>query len=349
MVKVMRNICSNTLIRGWTKINEEKKAVYWPAFVNGDKHILKTENSTEYIDAKSSLLCTSFGHNNKDILLPVIEQLRTLAFSQSGDYHNNLIASKLSKELIALTQNYFSKVYLSTTGTSGVELAFIFTFLYHYSKTDFNRKIICSYKDSYHGCSLGVNKYTGSKEWLQMISSSSDDRIKLSLPNCSRCDNYEENGMCSFKCLQELEESLENIGVDKIAAIIIEPVTTKVVLPPKEYYRKIREITKKNGVILIFDEVVTGFGRIGKDFAFLYYDIKPDILILSKALSNGILPIAATLITNEVYDEIAKNDFYLEYGSTQDGNPTCCMASLATIDFFKKIIVVTMLKIWGID
>ncbi|WDV44733.1 aminotransferase class III-fold pyridoxal phosphate-dependent enzyme [Clostridiaceae bacterium M8S5] len=332
----IKNKEQNALICGWTKVNDEKDAVYWPEFVDSDRHFLITKNGTQYLDAKSTLLCTSFGHKNKEILVPIAKQLEQLAFSQSSDYHSNKLAVLLCDKLIDITENNFSKVYLSTTGTSGVELAFLFTFLYHRSKKDFKRKIIGSFKDAYHGCSLGVYKYTASEEYQEMYNTSTDYRIKLDLPNCSVCKSYNEEENCELECFESLKKNLKSVGLENIAAIIIEPITMKVVLPPKIYYKKIRQLTKKNGILLIFDEVVTGFGRIGSEFAFMYYDIKPDILILSKSLSNGILPIAATLFRKEIYDEIAKSKLYLEYGSTQDANLTCCMSAIATINYFEK-------------
>jgi beta-alanine--pyruvate transaminase len=139
----------------------------------------------------------------------------------------------------------------------------------------------------------------------------------------------------------ELERIVTLHDASTIAAVIVEPVagSTGVLIPPKGYLQKLREICTKHGILLIFDEVITGFGRLGAPFAAQYYDVKPDMITTAKGLTNGVIPMGAVFVTSEIHDAFMSGPEHMiefMHGYTYSGNPMACAAALATLDTYKE-------------
>ena len=167
------------------------------------------------------------------------------------------------------------------------------------------------------------------------------DIVRIPDPYHYRCPWIsDEKEFCEFN-LDQIEQIIQLEGAHTVAAVIVEPVagSTGVLIPPKGYLKKLREICTKHGILLIFDEVITGFGRLGTPFAADYFDVIPDIITTAKGVSNGVIPMGAVFVKKEIHDAFMTGpEHMIEFfhGYTYSGNPIACAAALATLDTYKE-------------
>ena len=163
--------------------------------------------------------------------------------------------------------------------------------------------------------------------------------VHIDPPYCYRCP-YDKDGYpeCGLACAQALDEAIQVEGKETVAAFLLEPVMGEygVIIPPEPYYQAIGEICRRNGILLIADEVTTGFGRTGKLFASQDWDPRPDMMSLGKIISGGYVPLAATLTTDAIFERFLGEDEYFMHGSTNSGHPAASAAGLAAIDIIMR-------------
>ena len=290
-----------------------------------------------YIDGKSSSRNVHVGHGRKEIIEAANKQMQEIEFATcSFSVHPRAI--ELANKLIEITSGNYGYVYLGTNGSEAVETALKLARQYHRqspNQKDHNRFKIISLKGSYHGFSFGSISTSGLERHFAKYGPLLPGFTQIEPPYCYRCPYGNESYPgCKLECAQALEKKILSEGKEKIAAFIFEPIMGLfgVVEPPKEYYEVVCEICQHYNILLIADEVTTGFGRTGKIFVTQDWNIQPDILCLGKGISSGYLPLSATLSTDEIYERFKGEGNLFKSGSTASGHPVCSAVGLANIN-----------------
>ncbi|MEH6433518.1 aminotransferase family protein [Massilia sp. DD77] len=281
---------------------------------------LADRQGREYLDAVSGLWNTSVGLNNPALVSQMHAQLQELSFS-SLFHATNSPAERLSTRLVELSQGRMQHVYLSTTGSSAVEVALRVSRIYQRARGTPDKKRILGFDLGYHGCSglgMGVSGILAGE-----VAKSEDFP-----PHVQTIPSPLREGV-------SLDALASALHAGDVASLIMEPVLGSggVIVPSKEYCREVRRLCSAHGALLIADEVATGTGRCGAMFASDLLDLAPDVITLSKGLNGGYFPLAATLFAEHVVQPISAAQLALQYGCTQDGNPVGCVSALATLDF----------------
>jgi beta-alanine--pyruvate transaminase len=233
-------------------------------------------------------------------------------------------------------------VMYTNSGSESVETALKTAIAYHRVKGDGSRFRLIGRERGYHGVNFGgisVGGIVTNRKMFGTLLTGVDHMPHTHTPGQNQFTRGErENG--GEDLANELERIITLHDASTIAAVIVEPVagSTGVLIPPKGYLKKLREITKKHGILLIFDEVITGFGRVGTPFAADYFGVTPDILVTAKGLTNGVIPMGAVLVSSEIHDAFMQGpEHMIEFfhGYTYSGNPIASAAGLATLETYK--------------
>lgn len=300
-----------------------------------------------YLDGVSSIWVNIHGHRKKEIDDAIKEQLDKIAHSTLLGI-SNIPSIKLAKKLIRRTDKSFaglpkrlSKVFYSDNGSTAVEVALKMAFQYWIHKGEKGKHSFLSLKNAYHGDTIGAVSVGGVDIFHEVFSPLLFKTYKAPSPYCYRCELGKTPLECSFACLAEMENILEKHS-GEIAAVIIEPIVQAaggMIVWPKGYLKDAKELCNKYNVLLIADEVATGFGRTGKMFACEHENVIPDIMCLSKGITNGYMPLAVTLATDEIFNAFLGEFKDLKtffHGHSYTGNPLACAAAIACIDLFEK-------------
>jgi adenosylmethionine-8-amino-7-oxononanoate aminotransferase len=293
-----------------------------------------------YYDTISSWWCNIHGHNHRKINKAVKKQVGLLDHVLfAGFTHKPAII--LAKKLTAIAPKGLSKVFFSDNGSTAVETALKMSFQFWQNIGREKKTKFVSLDHAYHGDTVGAMSLGGVDLFNRVFIPLFFRSFKVPSPYCYRCPMGRQNLSCRIDCIQPLESLLKKRSAE-VAAIILEPLVMAaggMIIYPKEYLKKAADLAKKYEVHLILDEVATGFGRTGKMFACEYVKIKPDFMCISKGLTSGTLPLAATLTTEKVYRAFygeykRKNTFY--HGHTYTANPIACQAALANLEIFEE-------------
>ncbi|MDR0675898.1 MAG: adenosylmethionine--8-amino-7-oxononanoate transaminase [Elusimicrobiota bacterium] len=294
-----------------------------------------------YYDIISSWWCNVHGHNHPKIKNAIKNQLNSLDHIMfAGFTHKSAI--KLAEKLInVLDDKAITKIFFSDNGSTSVEVAIKMSMQYWYQKGKKNKKQFLCLDYGYHGDTIGTMSVSGIGFFNQKFSSLFYKVHRAKSPYCYRCPFKKKQESCIFECVKDMEQILIK-NSKNIAGIILEPLVMGaggMIIYPKEYLEKVGELAQKYNVHLILDEVATGFGRTGKIFAYKYTNIKPDFICISKGLTGGILPLAATFTTEKIYqafyDDYEKlKTFY--HGHTFTANPLSCASANASLEIFDE-------------
>jgi len=308
----------------------------------GEANYLIDIHGNRYIDGASSLWTTIHGHQKKEINEAIINQTNKIAHSTLLGL-TNIPSIELSKRLVNVTPEGLSKVFYSDNGSTAVEIGLKIACQYWRQKSSqFSGKTkFISLVNAYHGDTLGSLGVGGIDLFHQVYKPIIINSIKVPSPYCYRCHLKKNYPSCKLACVDELEDTAWKQR-DNIAALIIEPImqgAAGMLKSPPGYLKRVRQICTKFNILMIADEVATGFGRTGKMFACDHERIAPDIMCLAKGITGGYLPLAATLTTEEIFNAFCGDYSELKtffHGHTYTGNPIACAAAIASIDLFKK-------------
>jgi len=308
-----------------------------------------------YLDGVSSLWVNIFGHRKKEIDDAIKEQLDKISHSTLLGL-SNVPAIKLAEKIIQTVQKSFasntpslSKVFYSDNGSTAVEVALKMAFQYWKHKGINEKNVFVSLKNAYHGDTIGAVSVGGVDIFHEAFGPLLFKTYKAPSPYCYRCDLGKEYPDCKTACLDKLEEIFREHS-EEIAGFIIEPLIQAaggMITSPPGYLAGARELCSKYGILMIADEVATGFGRTGKMFACEHENIIPDIMCLSKGITGGYMPLASTIATDEIYNAFLgefKDIKTFFHGHSYTGNPLACAAALACLDIFEKEKVLEGLK-----
>jgi adenosylmethionine-8-amino-7-oxononanoate aminotransferase len=293
-----------------------------------------------YIDGISSLWVTVHGHRKQEIDNAIKEQLDKISHSTLLGCTNPL-AAELAEQLVRITPDGLSRVFYSDNGSTAVEVGLKIAYQYWQHRGVKEKKQFLSLKNAYHGDTIGAVSVGGIDLFHRIYASLLFKSFKSTSPYCYRCELGKRYPACKVTCLKQMEKILKKHHKE-IAAIIIEPLVqgaAGMIMSPPGYLRGVQRLCRKYNVLMIADEVATGFGRTGKMFACNHEDVRPDILCLAKGITGGYLPLAATVTTEKIYKaflgryEDLKTFFH---GHTYSGNQLACAAALASLGLFRR-------------
>jgi len=293
-------------------------------------------NGTKYLDATSSLWNVQLGHGNAYIHKAIIAQIEKLEYSTLFRATNKS-AYDFADILTNLFPEPLNYVFFTSNGSESVETAIKMARQY-YNQEQFTGKVkIISLKRAYHGVSYAAMSASGFDDDKEKFVPLPTGFIQIEPPYCYRCAFNKTYPQCGLACAENLEKIIEVEKPETIAAFLIEPVMGfgGVIIPPEGYLQRIKEITKKYGIILIFDEVTTGFGRTGKLFGYEHSNVLPDIICLGKGISTGYIPLGGVIASDFIYDKFYSDDPAMQFnhGSTNAGHPVACAAGKATVEY----------------
>jgi beta-alanine--pyruvate transaminase len=337
-----------------TKISQKGLDAYWMPYTSNrqfksDPRIIVGAEGAYYINDKgqkifdglSGLWTCGMGHNLPEIADAVSEQLRTLDYAPAFQYGHPK-AFELAEKLVELTPEGLDRVFLVNSGSEATDTATKIARAYWRQKGQPSKQRIIGRAKGYHGSSWGAISWGGiggnRKMWGQAIESDH-------LPHTLQADKAFTPGMAQTgeELADQLLEMIALHDASNIAAVIVEPISGSagVIVPPEGYLQRLATICKQHDILLIFDEVITGFGRIGSYFAAQTFGVTPDMICVAKQITNGCVPMGAVFTQNEIYNTYmekggAAHNIELPHGYTYSGHPIACAAALASLKVLEQ-------------
>jgi len=322
-----------------------------PRLITDAKGVYLTNHQgKKMIDASSGLFCNPLGHGRKEITEAVSKQLDKLDYCQpfNQGYGGSFeLATRIAKK----TPEGINRIFYTICGSTAVETAIKIAIAYHRAKGDSKRFRFVGRERGYHGMNIGATTVGGMinnvKTFASVLMPGVLHMRHTHLPEHKFVSGQPETGA---EMAEDLERICTNFGSENIAACIVEPIagSTGTLVPPKGYLQRLREICDKHGILLVFDEVITGWGRTGSPFASQEYGVTPDIITMAKATTNGISPLGAVACKEEIYDTVMdgspKGTIELFHGYTYSGIPVSVAAGLAVQDIFEKDDIIKRAK-----
>ena len=297
-------------------------------------------DGNQVLDGTAGLWCVPCGHAQPKIVEAVREMIGQLDFAPTFQM-GHPAAFDLAEKLIAYTNKRFAQVFYTNSGSEAVDTALKMALAYHKARGEGSRTRLIGRERGYHGVGFGgmsVGGIGGNRKSFGPLLGGVDHlphTHNLAMNAFTRGEP--EHGM---NLADELERIVTLHDASTIAAVIVEPVagSTGVLIPPKGYLKRLRELCTKHGILLIFDEVITGFGRLTTPFASDYFDVEPDMMTTAKGLTNGVIPMGAVFSKQFIYDTFMQAPAGIElfHGYTYSGHPVACAAALATLEVFEE-------------
>lgn len=293
------------------------------------------------LDGSSGLFCSALGHCRPEIAEAVYEQLQELDYTAPFNC-GHPAAFELARRVAQLTPEGLNRVFFANSGSEAVETAMKIALAYHLARSEGQRTRFVSRERAYHGVNFGGVSLSGMVKNRDAFGPGLPGVHHMRttvLPEHKFVRGQPETGA---ELADDLARIAANFGPNTIAACFVEPIagSTGVLVPPMGYLQRLREICDQHGILLVFDEVICGFGRIGAPFGAQAFGVTPDIMTMAKALTNGAQPMGAVAVREEVYDTVVgaspEGAIELFHGYTYSGHPAACAAGLATLDIYEK-------------
>jgi adenosylmethionine-8-amino-7-oxononanoate aminotransferase len=313
----------------------------FPAAVRGEGVCVWDAAGNRYLDLAGSAAVNFIGHGVPEISAAMAEQAAKLEFVHTSQF-TTPVAEEYAGELLAFAGEHFrgGAVYFTCGGSESIETSLKLARQYQVERGEPRRHQILSRVQSYHGSTLGALSVSGNKRRREMYLPMVREFAHVGMPYCYRCDFDCTDGCrtCGQQYAAELELAIES-SQGEAAGFIFEPVsgaTLGAVVPPPGYLQSIAEICRRHGVLLIADEVMTGMGRTGRNFAVDHWNIEPDILVTAKGLSSGYAPLGAVLASKKVVDAIAAGSGAFLHGFTYNAHPISLAAGRAVLHYLQE-------------
>ena len=309
--------------------------------VSADRMHYRTADGREVLDGVAGLWCCNAGHNRPKIVEAIRQQAGELDYAPAFQMGHPK-AFELANRLRDMAPQPMEHVFFTNSGSEAVETALKIAIAYQRAIGQATRTRLIGRERGYHGVNFGgisVGGIVNNRKFFGTLLNGVDHLPHTHQPALNAFSRGEpEHGA---NLADELERIVALHGPETVAAVIVEPVagSTGVLIPPKGYLKRLRELTRKHGILLIFDEVITGFGRLGAPFAADYFDVMPDMITCAKGLTNGVIPMGAVLATKEIHDAFMQGPEHvieLFHGYTYSGNPIASAAGLATLETYRE-------------
>ncbi|MDH4414973.1 MAG: aspartate aminotransferase family protein [Rhizobium sp.] len=335
------NSTPNDLRAFWMPFTANRQYKKEPRLFVGAKDMhYTTHDGRQVLDGTAGLWCVNAGHCRPLITEAIREQAGELDYAPAFQLGHPK-AFELANRLIDIAPDNMAHVLYTNSGSESVETALKVALAYQRVKGQGSRTRLIGRERGYHGVNFGgisVGGIVSNRKMFGTLLTGVDHMPHTHLP----AKNAFTKGMPEHggDLADELERIVTLHDASTIAAVIVEPVSgsTGVLIPPKGYLQRLRELCTKHGILLIFDEVITGFGRLGAPFAAQYFDVKPDIMVTAKGLTNGVIPMGAVFVTAEIHDAFMTGpEHMIEFfhGYTYSGNPIASAAALGTLDTYR--------------
>jgi beta-alanine--pyruvate transaminase len=310
-------------------------------FASANGMYYKTPDGREVIDGISGMWCCNAGHNRPRIVEAIQKQAAEMDYSPAFQIGHHK-AFELANRLVKLMPGKLDHVFFTNSGSESVETALKMAIAYHRVRGEGARVRLIGREKGYHGVNFGGMSVGGMVANRKMFGTlvAGVDHIRHTHGNPA---NFFSRGEPEYGV--ELADDLERLCAlhdpSTIAAVIVEPVQGSggVIVSPKGYLKRLREICDMHGILLIFDEVITGFGRLGKPFGVEFFGVEPDLVTTAKGLTNGVIPMGAVFAQSKIYDAFMQgppNAIEFFHGYTYSGNPIACAAALGTLDTYEE-------------
>ncbi|WP_339704744.1 aspartate aminotransferase family protein [uncultured Sphingosinicella sp.] len=300
----------------------------------------RSDDGRRVLDGTAGLWCVNAGHGRREIAEAVGEQLRTLDYAPTFQM-GHPIAFRFAERLGEIAPGGLDRIFFTNSGSEAVDTALKIAVAYQRAIGQGTRTRFIGRERGYHGVGFGGISVGG------LVN---NRRVFPTLPGTDHLRHTHDPARNAFsqdlpEHGAELADDLERLvglhGAETIAAVIVEPMagSTGVLLPPKGYLERLREIATRHGILLIFDEVITGFGRLGTPFATERFGVRPDIVTTAKAITNGAVPMGAVFCARDIHDALMQGPesaIELFHGYTYSGHPVACAAGMATLDIYAR-------------
>jgi len=298
-------------------------------FVKGEGAILTDVRGKQYIDGLSSLWNVAVGHGRRELAEAAAKQMTELAFANGYTGYSNVPAIQLAERLCQLSYPNMDAVFFANSGSEANEVAFKLARFYWYLKGRMEKVKIIARHQAYHGGTLATTAATGIPAFWRGFGPLD--------PTFVRSTDIHPYTSCTEQCALAMEETILREGPDTVAAIIAEPVQGAggVIPPGAGYFPKLREVCDKHDVLLISDEVITGFGRTGRWFALRHWNVQPDIVTFAKAVTSAYVPLSGAIVSRQIHEAIlaSEADRFM-HGFTNSAHPTACAVGLRNLQIF---------------
>lgn len=305
-------------------------------------HYYTTEDGRQLLDGFSGLWTSGLGHCHPKIVAAVQEQVATLDYSMGFQMTNDK-AIALASEVAAMAPEGMNRVFFTNSGSESADSALKIALAYHRARGEGQRTRLIGRERGYHGVNFGGMSVGGIPGNRKVFSAAL-------LPGVDHIRHTHSLADMAFSQAQptwgaHLADDLERLALlhdaSNIAALIVEPVagSTGILVPPIGYLQRLRELCDKHGILLIFDEVITAFGRIGAPFAAERFGVVPDMITTAKGLTNGVIPMGAVIVSDRIYNALMQgpgNMIELFHGYTYSGHPVAAAAGLATLAVYRE-------------
>jgi beta-alanine--pyruvate transaminase len=331
---------ANSLEEFWMPFTPQRYFKKAPRILTSAQGMYYTsDDGRKILDGAAGMWCVNAGHNPPRIVEAIKSQLDQMGYAPCFQY-GHPAAFQAASRLVAAMPKPISHVFFSNSGSEAVDTALKIALAYHRARGDGGRRVLIGRERAYHGVGFGGISVGGLPYNRAVFG-----QLLPFVDHLPHTHNLEHN---SFKrgmpdwgahLADELERIVTLHDPSNVAAVIVEPVSgsTGVLPPPKGYLNRLREICDKYGILLIFDEVVTAFGRFGEASSAPYFGVMPDMIATAKGLTNGMVPMGATFVTQKIYDafmEGPETSIELMHGYTYSGHPLACAAAIATLDTY---------------
>jgi adenosylmethionine-8-amino-7-oxononanoate aminotransferase len=312
----------------------------YPLAVRGQGCWIFTADGKRYLDAAGQAAVVSIGHGVKSVGQAMAEQAGQLAFTHTSQFHT-LSAERLASRLIELAPAAMrdgGRVYFTSGGSEANETAIKLARQFHLERGLPKRFRVASRRQSYHGSTVGAMALSGNVARKAPYQPLLPDWGHIAPCFCARCPLNLRFPGCNLACAGELEALLER-EAESIAAFIFEPVvgaTLGAVAPQEGYAQRIAEICRRNGILLIADEIMTGMGRTGKHFAVEHWNVEPDIITVGKGVASGYAPLGGVIVGPRVVEAFAKGSGAFQHGFTYQAHPVAMAAGNAVLDVMEQ-------------
>ena len=338
----MQKAAANNLEAYWMPFTAQRQFKASPRlFASADRMYFKTTDGRDVLDGVSSMWCCNAGHNRPRIVEAIRKQAGELDYSPAFQIGHHK-AFELANRLVALMPGTLNHVFFTNSGSESVETALKMAIAYHRVRGEGSRVRLIGREKGYHGVNFGGMSVGGMvanrKMFGTLVAGVDHLRHTHGDPRNFFSKGEPEYGV---ELADDLERLVQLHDASTIAAVIVEPVQGSggVIVPPKGYLKRLREICDRHGILLIFDEVITGYGRLGKPFAVDYFGVEPDLVTTAKGLTNGVIPMGAVFAQAKIYEAFLQgppNAIEFFHGYTYSGNPMACAAALGTLDTYEE-------------
>lgn len=341
-VSTSSNVAPNDLSAFWMPFTANRQFKKNPRmFVAAKDMHYTTSDNRQVLDGTAGLWCVNAGHARPKIVEAISKQAAELDYAPAFQMGHPK-AFELANRIVDIAPDGLDHVLFTNSGSESVETALKVALAYHKVKGEGSRTRLIGRERGYHGVNFGGISVGGIVTNRKMFGT-----LLTGVDHLPHTHNLSKNAYSrgepqhGLELADELERIVTLHDASTIAAVIVEPVagSTGVLIPPPGYLQRLRDITKKHGILLIFDEVITGYGRLGTPFGADYFGVTPDIMVTAKGLTNGVIPMGAVLVSAEIHDAFMGGpEHVIEFfhGYTYSGNPIASAAGLATLETYKE-------------